>query len=761
MTGANSTPSNGAGGAAAAYDPLLGTIVVFGDSYSLSATNDTWEYLGTTWINETPALAPQLPPALTYASLTWDPDWGGLILFGGTYGTGTTSNETWFFNGTWYNETGSISGAPTSTTYADVGYDPAFSALVLENGCTDAFCDGTASQTWMLENPGTGWAWENVTSALGSGGGMGSADNGSYAGQMAYDVSDGYMVHFGGQRIVGGGSLPVLNDTWILNSTGWWNISVSSAGCPVNCRSPDPSLGGSMTWDGQLDAIVMLEGFNASFAAQNATWVFAQGLWSPATARNPDLQGPPAVTFAAMPTDSSEIAPMLIGGAGCSPWWGCGNSTWVFEVPPNVTSPVPGASPAETGISVAVQASVQRGSGSGPSLRWSLFDPATNDLFGRSSSVNTFAAAWSFGGTFSYVGYLPGTYPIVAEVWDFFGLSGNNSTTLAVHAALNASPVLTASPGEAGTPVVGSAGASGGVGPFTYLWSFGDGASSTAADPTHTYLSAGSYVGWVNVTDSLGVHANASFTQTVYPALTVALPSAPPSTDVGLLLPLAGVAAGGSGDYTAYAWAFGDGATATTQLAPHAYSTAGTYTISLTVTDSLGFSASATADLVVHAAMTLGSIVSSPTSPTTGDEVTLNVSASLGTTPYTYLWSFGDGGTSTAPSPAHSFGKAGSYTVVVTVTDAVGASLTRTLHLTVKQPSLWTQLGTPPDLYALVGVAGAIVATVAVLQLRRRRRKGRQPEGEPPSSGPPGRPSLAAGAEHQTPAAPPGRVPPP
>lgn len=52
--------------------------------------------------------------------------------------------------------------------------------------------------------------------------------------------------------------------------------------------------------------------------------------------------------------------------------------------------------------------------------------------------------------------------------------------------------------------------ASGGTGSLSYLWDFGDGASSTATNPSHTYSSGGTYAVKLTVTDSNGVAKTAS-----------------------------------------------------------------------------------------------------------------------------------------------------------------------------------------------------------------------------------------------------------
>lgn len=57
-----------------------------------------------------------------------------------------------------------------------------------------------------------------------------------------------------------------------------------------------------------------------------------------------------------------------------------------------------------------------------------------------------------------------------------------------------------------------------------------------------------------------------------------------------------------------------------------------------------------------------------------------------GETPYTYLWSFGDGNTSTTKNPTHSYSKIGLYNVTLLVTDSEGNSSSDTTTVFIDNP---------------------------------------------------------------------------
>src|SRR3989449_624969 len=81
----------------------------------------------------------------------------------------------------------------------------------------------------------------------------------------------------------------------------------------------------------------------------------------------------------------------------------------------------------------------------------------------------------------------------------------------------------------------------------------------------------------------------------------------------------------------------------------------------------------------------------SPSSPQTGQTVSFSGSASGGTSPYSYSWSFGDGSTRTGSSVTHAYASTGSFTVVLTVRDTGSPPQTTT-----SQQSITVSRAPPP-----------------------------------------------------------------
>jgi PKD repeat protein len=128
-----------------------------------------------------------------------------------------------------------------------------------------------------------------------------------------------------------------------------------------------------------------------------------------------------------------------------------------------------------------------------------------------------------------------------------------------------------------------------------WSWNFGDGETSTAQNPAHSYADAGTYTVTLTVTDNAGAPDSTSQTVSVSAPASGSAPTASFTFSCNRLT--CSFDASGSTDDGAivgYSWSYGDGNTDTGVTSEHTYSTAGTYTVTLTVTDDDGITGAAT-----------------------------------------------------------------------------------------------------------------------------------------------------------------------
>jgi PKD repeat protein len=141
---------------------------------------------------------------------------------------------------------------------------------------------------------------------------------------------------------------------------------------------------------------------------------------------------------------------------------------------------------------------------------------------------------------------------------------------------------------------------------------------------------------------------------------------------------------------TQYAWTFGDGATANTKTASHTYTGVGSFSVTLTVTNSGGLAASTTQQVSVTASTApTVSFVASQTAPIVGQTVYFNGVASQAAPGHSivqWAWDFGDGQGVTGASlfsTSHTYTAGGSFTVVLTVRDDTGQTSSQSTVLNV------------------------------------------------------------------------------
>ncbi|MFL6315003.1 MAG: PKD domain-containing protein [Terriglobales bacterium] len=139
---------------------------------------------------------------------------------------------------------------------------------------------------------------------------------------------------------------------------------------------------------------------------------------------------------------------------------------------------------------------------------------------------------------------------------------------------------------------------------------------------------------------------------------------------------------------------FGDGsAPVSGPSASHSYTAAGTYTITGTVTDNLGATASKSVAIVISSSVNQPPIAAISATPNSAyAPATISVSAAGSSDPDGTIASsvigFGDGTSASGLTASHKFFAAGIYVLTATVTDNSGASSTATTSVTVKAPEV-------------------------------------------------------------------------
>ena len=133
--------------------------------------------------------------------------------------------------------------------------------------------------------------------------------------------------------------------------------------------------------------------------------------------------------------------------------------------------------------------------------------------------------------------------------------------------------------------------------PTSWSWDFGDGNTSTSQNPVHEYSNVGNY----SVTLTVANDKGSNYTQKVN--YITALPQ-PPSSNFSSNITSGNIPLTikfndtSTGSPTSWNWDFGDGYTSTEQNPTHTYSSAGNYSVNLTVSNANG-TASKTATITV------------------------------------------------------------------------------------------------------------------------------------------------------------------
>ncbi len=224
----------------------------------------------------------------------------------------------------------------------------------------------------------------------------------------------------------------------------------------------------------------------------------------------------------------------------------------------------------------------------------------------------------------------------------------------------------------------------------SYSWNFGDGGQASGRTVTHSFSSPQTYVVRLTVTNDRGLSASKDVPTQVGSvdgptAAFVFSPSSPtPGQAVLFNADLSKSALGHA--LVQFSWNFGDGGTASGVNVSHAFLTAGTFNVVLSVFDDTGQKGTTATSVTVVAAAggggggaTVALFEVTPNQPIATQLALFNASTSTaapGRTLVNYAWDFGDGTALSGPSAttSHTFQNAGVYGVRLIVRDDGGTS---------------------------------------------------------------------------------------
>jgi Galactose oxidase, central domain len=274
------------------------------------------------------------PRGREYASVTYDPAAGFVLLFGGlniSNSVGTFLGDTWAFaNNTWTAVSPTGGTSPSARYGGLMTYDPSTGYVTLFGGAGSG--GGYNGDCWDFEVnnvvPVT-YSWIQCPTSQ-------QTPSARALGGLVYDLSDGYSVLFGGM-----GSSGLLGDTWTYSNGQWTPVNTPPG------QAPSARFNFSMVYDSADGYVLLYGGFVSSsmlpgqfgpgsgYTAQYDTWKFFGGQWYNITlsiSSNPGPRGGASSVY-----DGMDGSTLLFGGSpcsaapGCNFPWGALGDTWNYS----------------------------------------------------------------------------------------------------------------------------------------------------------------------------------------------------------------------------------------------------------------------------------------------------------------------------------------------------------------------------------------------------------------------------------------------
>lgn len=209
-------------------------------------------------------------------------------------------------------------------------------------------------------------------------------------------------------------------------------------------------------------------------------------------------------------------------------------------------------------------------------------------------------------------------------------------------------------------------------GATSYVWNFGDGNTSTNTNPVHTYGGSGTYSVELLAGNTCGSLAHL---ETIIISLEPVAQFTTQQSTVGCATYTIDYTDESAGNPTSWNWTFpgGSPSSSSDQNPSVSYSSAGTYDVTLEVTNANGSDELVENDYVVI--NDVPSISASFSSNVLTVDFTSNISDAD-----SFFWDFGDGNTSTTANPVHVYSMEGNYVATLSATNGCG-TVTETLNI--------------------------------------------------------------------------------
>lgn len=254
-------------------------------------------------------------------------------------------------------------------------------------------------------------------------------------------------------------------------------------------------------------------------------------------------------------------------------------------------------------------------------------------------------------------------YPVVLQVID--GQSCTQSATQYINVFPKPVINFTANNIQCGAPaVVNFTSSITGTPPYNYQWTFGDGGLSGQANPSHTYASPGQFTVRLIVTDANG--CKDTLTRVNYVQIGSLQPDFSGNGCMGSVTHFTNLTPFADSVF----WNFGDGGTDTTHDPDHQFNTPGPFQVKLIVY--FGNCKDSITKTISPYPKPVAAFTFNPQQPCPPPATIQFVNQSSGATSYT--WLFGDGGTSSAANPTHTYNSDSIYFPRLVVTNSFGCS---------------------------------------------------------------------------------------